>query len=81
MSAHVLTDVPRTTTTATAERALRRLEQLTDDRAVDTLLTSFLARRRAMRKARHEQAAKRARQEHEQLVQRALLTAGLAHLR
>lgn len=81
MSAHVLHDVQRSPTTVTTERTLRRLEQLADDRAVDALLRSFLARRRAVRQARSEQAALRARREHEQLVQRTLLDAGLAHLR
>lgn len=83
------TDVPedRTMTTLThqesspADAGLRRLEQFADEAAVETLLTSFLARRRAMRQARREQAVRQARHEHEVQMQQALLGTGLTHLR
>ncbi|ATG52227.1 hypothetical protein CFK38_12350 [Brachybacterium vulturis] len=82
-------DQNTTSTTATgttfdptiADRSLRQLEQVTDEHAVDALLRDFLVRRRAVRQARRELAAQQARQEHELLVQRALLGTGLAHLR
>lgn len=64
-----------------ADTSLRRLEQVADEDAVDTLLKGFLARHRAVREARRQQAAQQARHEHELLVQRALLGTGLAHLR
>lgn len=64
-----------------ADTSLRRLEQVADETAVDALLRSFLARRRAVRQARREQAIRQARHEHELLVQRALLGTGLSHLR
>ncbi|MGO1226493.1 MULTISPECIES: hypothetical protein [unclassified Brachybacterium] len=64
-----------------ADTSLRRLEQVADEDAVDTLLKGFLARRRAVREARRQQAAQQARHEHELLVQRALLGTGLSHLR
>ena len=81
MSGDALLGTHRTTTAATTERTLRRLEQLADDRAFESQLQSFLARRRAVRQARLEQAAEAARHEHELLVQSALLEAGLTHLR
>ncbi|ASK66924.1 hypothetical protein CFK39_15165 [Brachybacterium avium] len=77
--------VTRTTATAfeptIADRSLRRLEHAGDDHAVDALLRRFLARRRAVRQARRELAARQARHEHELLTQRALLGTGLSHLR
>lgn len=64
-----------------SDTALGRLERLPDEVAVDSLLTSFLARRRAVRRARREIAVRQARHEHEMFMQRALLGTGLAHLR
>lgn len=64
-----------------SDTALSRLERLPDEVAVDSLLTSFLARRRAVRRARREIAIQQARHEHELLMQRALLGTCLAHLR
>lgn len=64
-----------------ADTSLSRLEQVADDHAVDALLRGFLARRRAVRQARREQAIQQARHEHELLTQRALLGTGLSHLR
>ena len=78
MSVHPVLRTPQHTT---AERTLRRLEQLSDDHALDALLRSVLARRRAVRQARREQAIDAARHEHELVGQGALLQAGLAHLR
>lgn len=70
-----------TAAAVTTDRSLRQLEQLADDRTVDVLLQRFLARRRAVRRARRELAAEQARREHDQLVQRTLLGSGLIHLR
>lgn len=64
-----------------ADTSLRRLEQVADEDAVDTLLKGFLARRRAVREARRQLAIQQARHEHELLRQRALLGSGLVHLR
>ncbi|WP_394214722.1 hypothetical protein [Brachybacterium vulturis] len=64
-----------------ADTGLRRLEQLSDADALETALTRFLARRRAVRRARRELAVRQARQEHELLMQQALLGTGLSHLR
>lgn len=82
-------DVPEDTTmtiltaqeSSRADAGLRRLEQVADEAAVETLLAGFLARRRAVRQARREQAVRQARHEHELHVQRALLGTGLTHLR
>lgn len=89
MSLHATLDTrsPTTSTStstldeAVTDRSLRQLEQVTDEFAVETRMRSFLARRRAVRQARREQAAAQARHEHELLVQRALHGSGLAHLR
>lgn len=55
--------------------------QTVDEQTVEALLQSFLARRRAVRQARRELAAEQAHREHELLVQRTVLGAGLTHLR
>lgn len=93
MSTRTLLDTRSPTTTTTpadepvlTEGGLRRLAQLADelavdDRDIDALLRELLTRRRAVRQALREQAAAQARREHEELVQRALLGTGLAHLR
>lgn len=64
-----------------ADTTLRRLDQLSDDQAVDGLLMRLLARRRARRHALRLLAVQQARQEHELQMQRALLGTGLTHLR
>lgn len=86
MSVHATVDTRSPTTIAdtdthTTDHTLRRLEQVTDEYAVDALLQSFLARRRAVRQACREQAAEQVRREHELLVHRTVLAAGLTHLR
>ena len=82
MSMHATIDtrsptVPLHTTTTTLEQ----LVQTGDEHTVEALLQSFLARRRAVRQARREQVAEQARREHELLMQRTVLGAGLTHLR
>jgi hypothetical protein len=72
---------PTTSTSTSTDRTLWALAQVTDERTVETLLQGFLTRRRAVRRARREQAAAQARHEHEMLVQRAMIGSGLANLR
>ena len=64
-----------------ADASLHRLAQCVDESAVESVLRSILARRRAVRQARREQASRQARHENELHVQRALLGSGLSHLR
>ncbi|HEX7352762.1 hypothetical protein [Brachybacterium sp.] len=77
----VMTTLTSPTPLTSTASVLHRLDRFPDEVAVDTLLTSFLARRRALRRARKELAVQQARQEHEMLHQHALLGAGLTHLR
>lgn len=84
MSMHATVDtrsptLPLHSTSAT--RTLDQLMQTVDEQTVEALLQSFLARRRAVRQARRELAAEQAHREHELLVQRTVLGAGLTHLR
>lgn len=77
----VMTTLTSPTPVTSTNTALQRLDRFADEAAVDSLLTSFLARRRALRRARQQHAVQQARHEHEMLQQRALLGAGLIHLR
>lgn len=77
----LMTALTSPTPLTSTSTVLDRLDRFTDDAAVDSLLRSFLARRRALRQARRQLALEQVRHEHELLMQRALLSTGLAHLR
>src|SRR5699024_1158420 len=82
-------DVPEDTTmtsltaqeSSRADAGLRRLEQVADEPAVETLLGGFLARRRGGRQARPDQAVRQARHARPVDMQRAQLSTGVTHLR
>ncbi len=77
----VMTTLTAPTPLTSIDSEVDRLDRLTDEIAVDTLLTSILTRRRALRRARRQLAAEQARQEYERFLERTLLGAGVSHLR